>query len=165
MIDSTDKSNMLDRREFLRRCVVGGVGVALLPFPSLGAGSFGWQSSQPDARSGPPKGRIDGYPKVTGSKLYSADFRAADMPGWPSRTSHAMLLRARDVTHVFAGIDLFSLEPSLQPDRTVLAEDLAKAQLRVPDLCRRLAMSHWAGAGLSWSALGAADLERLRRFC
>ena len=132
MIDTADKSSILDRREFLRRCVVGGVGVALLPFPSLAAGSFGWQSSRPDARSGPPLGRIDGYPKVTGSKLYSADFRAADMPGWPSRTSHAMLLRAPDVTHVFAGIDLSSLEPSLQPDRTVLAEDLAKAQLRVP---------------------------------
>jgi CO/xanthine dehydrogenase Mo-binding subunit len=132
MIDTADKSSMLDRREFLRRCVVGGVGVVLLPFPSLGAGSFGWQSSRPDARSGPPQGRIDGYPKVTGSKLFSTDFRAADMPGWPNRTSHAMLLRARDVTHVFAGIDLSSLEPSLQPDRTVLAEDLAKAQLRVP---------------------------------
>jgi hypothetical protein len=94
MIDTADKSSILDRREFLRRFIVGGVGVAVLPFPSLRADTFGWRSSIQDPQIGLPRGRIDGYPKVTGSKLYAADFRAADMPGWPSRTAHAMLLRA-----------------------------------------------------------------------
>src|SRR5262245_13482040 len=41
-------------------------------------------------------GRIDGVPKVTGAKLYASDFRAADLPGWPANTSHAMLIRAAD---------------------------------------------------------------------
>ena len=122
----------LDRREFLRRFIVGGIGVTMRPFPSVRADTFGLPSSSPDARNGPPHRRVDGYPKVTGAKLYSADFRAADMPGWPSRTSHAMLVRARDVSQAFAGIDLSGLEPSLRPDRTVLAVDLAAARLRVP---------------------------------
>jgi len=122
----------LNRREFLSRFVLGGVGVAVLPLSSLAAETFGWPSSRQDVRNGTPRGRIDGYPKVTGSKLYSADFRAADLPGWPARTSHAMLLRARDVSRIFAGIDLSELAPPLRPDRIVLAEDLAAAKLRVP---------------------------------
>ena len=39
-------------------------------------------------------GRIDGVAKVTGAKLYASDFRAADLPGWPADTSHAILVRA-----------------------------------------------------------------------
>jgi len=35
-------------------------------------------------------GRIDGVAKVTGTKLYASDFRAADLPGWPATTSHAV---------------------------------------------------------------------------
>jgi CO/xanthine dehydrogenase Mo-binding subunit len=132
MTNTADGCGALNRREFLSRFLVGGVGVAVLPLPSLAAETFGWRSSRQDARSGPPHGRIDGYPKVTGSKLYSADFRAADLPGWPTRTSHAMLLRARDVSRVFAGIDLSELAPPLRPDRMVLAGDLAAAKLRVP---------------------------------
>ena len=132
MTNTADGCSALNRREFLSRFVVGGVGVALLPLPSLAAETFEWSSSRQDVRSGLPHGRIDGYPKVTGSKLYSADFRAADVPGWPTRTSHAFLLRARDVSQVFAGIDLSELAPPLRPDRIVLAEDLAAAQLHVP---------------------------------
>jgi CO/xanthine dehydrogenase Mo-binding subunit len=122
----------LSRRELLRRFTVGTVGVIVLPLASFGADTFGLSSPRQDARKGSPRMRIDGRPKVTGSKLYAADFRAADMPGWPVRTSHAMLLRARDVTHVFAGVDLSDLEPSLRPDRTVLAEHVAAANLHVP---------------------------------
>jgi hypothetical protein len=62
------------------------------------------------ARNGPLRWRIDGYPKVTGAKLYPADFRASDMAGWPAHTTHAMLLLATDVIHIFAGVDLSGLE-------------------------------------------------------
>jgi CO/xanthine dehydrogenase Mo-binding subunit len=132
MSGTADGDSALDRREFLKRFVVGGIGVAVLPFPALGAELFAWPSQRNDAAGGLPLGRIDGYPKVTGQKLYSADFRAADMLGWPDHTAHAMLLRTRDVTHVFAGIDLSGLETSLQPNRAVLAADLVAAKLRVP---------------------------------
>lgn len=94
MSGTADGDSALDRREFLKRFVVGGIGVAVLPFPALGAELFAWPSQRNDAAGGLPLGRIDGYPKVTGQKLYSADFRAADMLGWPDHTAHAMLLRA-----------------------------------------------------------------------
>src|SRR5467141_1592934 len=54
-------------------------------------------------------GRIDAVAKVTGAKLYASDFRAADLPGWPANTSHAMLVRTPDATHVYAGLDLSRL--------------------------------------------------------
>ena len=56
---------------------------------------------------------IDGLAKVTGAKLYASDFRAADMPGWPTHTSHALLIRAPDATHVYAGLDLSRLSGAL----------------------------------------------------
>jgi CO/xanthine dehydrogenase Mo-binding subunit len=90
-------------------------------------GRAGWN---PAARG---LGRIDGVAKVTGSKLYASDFRAADLPGWPPDTSHAMLLRAADATHVFAGIDLASLSRAATPSVVVAAEDLARIGTRVPE--------------------------------
>jgi len=87
-------------------------------------------------------GRIDGVPKVTGSKLYAADFRAADLPGWPAKTSHALLIRANDATHVYAGLDLSRLTGALKPPVVVTADDLARIGARVPEfyagdlLCR-----------------------------
>ena len=77
-------------------------------------------------------GRIDGPAKVTGAKLYASDFRAADLPGWPSNTSHALLIRAADATHVLDAIDLSRLDGVLKPSRVVTAADLAAAGTRVP---------------------------------
>ncbi len=66
-------------------------------------------------------GRIDGVAKVTGTKLYASDFRAADLPGWPAQTSHALLVRAPDATHVYIGMDLARptgvMKPSVVVDR------------------------------------------------
>jgi CO/xanthine dehydrogenase Mo-binding subunit len=90
----------------------------------------GLQGWNPAATGG---GRIDGVAKVTGAKLYASDFRAADMPGWPSETSHALLLRAADATHVYAGLDLSRLSGALKPDAIVTADDLARIGARVPD--------------------------------
>lgn len=78
-------------------------------------------------------GRIDGVAKVIGSKLYASDFRAADLPGWPPDTSHAMLVQAADATHVFAGIDLTFLSRAATPSVVVTAEDLARIGTRVPE--------------------------------
>ena len=78
-------------------------------------------------------GRIDGVAKVTGAKLYASDFRAADLPNWPPNTSHAMLIRAADATHVYAGIDLSRLSGALKPSVVVTAADLARIGTRVPE--------------------------------
>jgi CO/xanthine dehydrogenase Mo-binding subunit len=130
----------LDRRTFLRASLVAGVSVMVRPLggiaqdlsPSKRPTTFpnhtAWKGTAGTARR-----RIEGWAKVTGAKLYAADMRAADMPGWPRQTAHAMLLKARDATHVFEGIDLSFLDEAWHPDRVVLATDLAAAHVTVPD--------------------------------
>src|SRR4029450_10885553 len=78
-------------------------------------------------------GRIDGVAKVTGAKLYASDFRAADLPGWPATTSHAILVRAPDATHVYTGMDFARLSGALKPSVVVTSEDLDKIGTRVPE--------------------------------
>jgi CO/xanthine dehydrogenase Mo-binding subunit len=81
-------------------------------------------------------GRIDGVAKVTGAKLYASDYRAADLPGWPTKTSHALLVRAANATHVYTGLDLARLSGALKPTVVVSAPDVARIGARVPDFYR-----------------------------
>ena len=130
----------IDRRAFLKTSVAA-VAVSVLPIAAFAAPpGFDAREAMPpgdaaDWRRTPSTAgwRIEGVPKVTGAKLYAADFRAADMPGWPPDTAHALLLKATDASHVFEGIDLSALDPALKPDRVVLAADLAAAGVTVPD--------------------------------
>ena len=102
-------------------------------------------------------GRIDGVAKVTGAKLYASDFRAADLPGWPANTSHAMLVRAPDATHVYTGMDLARLTARSKPSVVVTAADLAKDRHpRSRILCRRPVLPARQDADLYGPAGGAA---------
>ena len=78
------------------------------------------------------KGRIDGIAKATGAKLYASDFRAADMPGWPGNTAHALFVRSPTATRVFEGLALDELAEANRPDVVVTAVDLADAGFSVP---------------------------------
>ncbi len=125
------------RREFVKFAAVSGIALSLSRLASAQAPSFqtretlpGRNNWNPAARGG---GRIDGLPKVTGAKLYASDFRAADMPGWPANTSHAILLRAPDAMHVYLGIDLGRLNGALKPSIVVTAADIVTAGIRVPE--------------------------------
>ena len=132
-------AGVIDRRAFLKTSVAA-VAVTILPIAAFGAApGFDAREAMPpgdaaDWRRTPSTAgwRIEGVPKVTGAKLYAADFRAADMPGWPPDTAHALLLKTSDATHVFESIDLSALDPELKPDRVVLAADLALANVTVP---------------------------------
>ncbi len=128
----------IDRRTFVKASLVAGISLIVRPLTAAGQaprlgdvpGSAGyvWQRTPTTAAR-----RIDGWPKITGAKIYAADIRAADMPGWPRSTGHATLLKSPDATHVFEGIDLSMLDRELAPDRVVLAADLAAAEITVPD--------------------------------
>ena len=48
-------------------------------------------------------------------------------------TSHAMLIRAADATHVYDGLDLSRLSGALKPSVVVTAADLARIGVRVPE--------------------------------
>ena len=101
--------------------------------------------------------------KVTGAKLYASDFRAADLPGWPANTSHAMLVRAPDATHVYTGMDLALLGGALKPSVIVTAADLERIGTRVPEF---YAGDLFCPVGKTplylGQPVGAADLRDLR---
>src|SRR5271157_2878482 len=96
------------RRTFVKSATASGIALTLSRLAMAEEPSFAARETLPGRQSWNPAatgvGRIDGVAKVTGVKLYASDFRAADMPGWPANTSHAMLLRAADATHVYTGL-------------------------------------------------------------
>lgn len=121
-----------NRRRVLKTGAAFGITLSMRPLALHGAESRepipaapGWAGKA----AGQPRQRIDGVAKVTGQKLYARDFRAADMPGWPDETSHALLVMASSATHVFTGLNLSQLDKNLKPDRVVTAEDLAEQRI------------------------------------
>jgi CO/xanthine dehydrogenase Mo-binding subunit len=81
----------------------------------------------------PAVGRIDAVAKATGAKLYASDFRAADLPGWPAATVHALLVRAADATHTYSGFELARLSRVAGPSVVLTAADLERIGARVPE--------------------------------
>ena len=125
------------RREFVKWVTASGIALSLSRLGSAEEPSFAARETLPGRQRWNPAatgaGRIDGAAKVTGAKLYASDFRAADLPGWPSKTAHAILVRAPDATHVYTGIDLARLTGASKPTVVVTAADLVRAGTRVPE--------------------------------
>jgi CO/xanthine dehydrogenase Mo-binding subunit len=125
------------RREFVKWVTASGISLSLSRLGSAEPAVFADRETLPGRAKWNPAangaGRVDGVAKVTGAKLYASDFRAADMPGWPATTSHAILVRAPDATHVYTGMDLARLGGALKPSAIVTAADLAKIGTRVPE--------------------------------
>ncbi|MBR1282294.1 molybdopterin-dependent oxidoreductase [Bradyrhizobium sp. AUGA SZCCT0177] len=124
------------RREFVKWVSASGIALSLSRLGSAEAAGLPPRASLPGREGWNPAangaGRIDGVAKVTGAKLYASDFRASDLPGWPQSTSHAILVRAPDATHVYVGMDLARLSGALKPSMVVTADDLDKIGTRVP---------------------------------
>ena len=126
----------MSRRQFVTSATSYGIAVSLSRATFAASPDFEMRETPPSHCGRNPAaalgGRIDGPAKVVGARLYASDFRASDLPGWPSRTSHALLIRAADATHVFAGLDLSPLDGALEPSRVITAADVAAAGIRVP---------------------------------
>src|SRR5437879_1610264 len=125
------------RREFVKWVTASGIALSLSRLGSAEEAGFAAHETLPGRQKWNPAatgaGRIDGVAKVTGAKLYASDFRAADLPGWPANTSHAILIRAPDATHVYTGMDLARLTGAMMPSVVVTAADLEKIGTRVPE--------------------------------
>lgn len=122
------------RRDFLKLASVCGISLSVSPVASAQVPEFVARETLPGRGvAHPALGRVDGVAKVTGGKLYAADFRAADLPGWPATTHHALLLRAPDATHVYEGMELSALPPEAAPTRVVTAEEIKRIGVRVPE--------------------------------
>src|ERR1051325_1314331 len=127
----------ISRREFVKSVTVSGIALSVSRLAIAEEPSFAARETLPGRQAWNPAatgvGRIEGVAKVTGAKLYASDFRAADLPGWPIATSHAMLIRAPDATHIFTGLDISPLSGRLKPSVVVTAADLARIGTRVPE--------------------------------
>jgi CO/xanthine dehydrogenase Mo-binding subunit len=125
------------RRDFVKGATVAGIALSLSRLGWAAEPAFSARETLPGRQNWNPAatgaGRIDGVAKATGAKLYASDFRAADLPGWPPNTSHAILVRAADATHVYRGLDLARLSGALKPSVVVTAADLDKIGTRVPE--------------------------------
>jgi hypothetical protein len=125
------------RRDFVKLLTWNGIALSVSRLAYAEAIDFAARETLPGRQNWNPAatgaGRIDGVVKVTGAKLYAGDFRAADLPGWPAKTSHAMLIRATDANHVLLGIDLSRLTGALKPSVVVTADELAQIGARVPE--------------------------------
>lgn len=132
-----DQTMRPSRREFVKWLSAGGISVSLSQLALAKEPAFASRETLPGRGHFNPAekgaGRVDGVAKVTGAKLYASDFRAADMPGWPATTSHAILVRADDATHVYAGMDLARLDGPAKPSVVVTAADLDRIGTRVPE--------------------------------
>ena len=121
------------RRAFFEGALVSGIVLSLRRLADAQTPSFLERETLP-GRGGvrPAVGRVDGVAKVTGAKLYASDFRAADLPGWPAETHHALLIRTTDATHVYRGLDLDGLAKFGKAAVVITAEDVARIGVRVP---------------------------------
>ena len=123
------------RRTFLQWVTTSGIAIGLSRFAAAEPASFATRETLPGpglVPQGRLVGRIDGLAKVTGAKLYASDFRAADLPGWPPDTAHALLVRAPDATHLYQGLDLGLLRGGAAPAAVVTATDMARTSIKVP---------------------------------
>ena len=127
----------ISRREFVKSATASGIALSVSRLAMAEEPGFAARETLPGRQHWNPAatgvGRIDGVAKVTGAKLYASDFRAADLPNWPQVTSHALLIRAADATHVYAGLDLSRLTGGLKPAVVVTAENLSRIGTRVPE--------------------------------
>lgn len=122
------------RREFMQWAVTGGItlGVSRISLGEI-PGFLARETLPGKGVWTPTAGRVDGVAKATGAKLYASDFRANDFPGWPANTSHALLVRTANATHIYSGFDLARLNKIAKPSVVVTAEDVERIRVRVPE--------------------------------
>ena len=124
----------LSRRDFMKLGVIAGITITIgkLPLAQAVEMNSGPTSTDWIGMNGKAKTRWDGVRKVTGQKNFARDYRAKDLPGWPTQQAYAFMLKTTKADRTFEGIDLSILGDALQPDRVVLQEDLIKDGFNIP---------------------------------
>ncbi|MBM3543549.1 MAG: twin-arginine translocation signal domain-containing protein [Alphaproteobacteria bacterium] len=132
------QTGWITRREFLKASAAAGTAGLLVSILDLGRWPLakaatmdppgGWNGGPGQARY-----RIDGLAKVTGQKIYARDFQPIDLPNWPVKYRHALVVYATFVDHVFDGLDLDQLPNELRPVVTITAADLARDSIGIAE--------------------------------
>ena len=124
----------LSRRKLIEWGAVSGIALSMSRLADAQTPSFLERETLPGRGvQSPPQGRVDGVAKATGAKLYASDFRAADLPGWPAETHHALPIRSPNASCVYQGLDLDRLARIATPAVIVTAQDIARIGVRVPE--------------------------------
>jgi CO/xanthine dehydrogenase Mo-binding subunit len=124
----------LSRRALMKWGVVSGIALSGSRIADAQPASFLERETLPGRGVRTPSvGRVDGFAKVTGAKLYASDFRAADLPGWPSQTYHALLVRTPDASRVYQGLDVDRIAKIAKPAVVITADDVSRIGVRVPE--------------------------------
>lgn len=110
-----------------RRVLQTAAGAIALAVTGIPRGLDAAESTPMVATPGVATQRIEGRSKVTGQKVFARDFRARDMPGWPTDEWYGLYLYATTTDHVFLGVDLSVLGAAARPVRVVLGDQLSKA--------------------------------------
>ena len=126
------------RREFLKGTAAAGAAGLLVSTLDFGrmAPSFAATMDPPGGWSDTPgqaRYRIDGLAKVTGQKIYARDFQPIDLPDWPTKYRHALVVCAPFVDYVYDGLDLDQLPKALQPSVVITAADLARDSIGIAE--------------------------------
>ncbi|MCL1065802.1 molybdopterin-dependent oxidoreductase [Shewanella olleyana] len=126
----------LSRRDFMKKCVIGGVTVysapMLLQQHSAVAAGVAPSLAKTWFQDGKPAFRFDAIEKITGEKIYGRDYRAKDIPSWPDTQHHAFIVRAHIADKVYLGLDLDVIPKELMPYKIITAADLQKNDLKLP---------------------------------
>ena len=107
----------INRRQFLKITTTSGVVLAFSSIDfALANDDFSLnQELRWGAQPGIARFRNDGIAKATGQKIYARDFRAKDIPGWPTNERYAFILRSNFCDAIFNGINLSLLGDDLKP--------------------------------------------------
>ena len=124
----------ISRRSFIKIGTIAGISITLgrVPFARAIEVHSGAQPTTWMAADGKARYRWDAIRKVTGQKVFARDYRAKDLPGWPTKQAHAFFIKATNIENVFEGVDLSTLDPELHPDKLLYHKDLEADGIKVP---------------------------------
>lgn len=121
------------RRDFIKLTAASGIALTVAPLMAAEQPPFLARETLPGRGvRRPPLGRVDGVAKVTGAKLYASDFRAADLPGWPADTAHALLVRTPHADRLYEGLDIDRLASIAKPAVVLTSAGIAAAGIHAP---------------------------------
>ena len=116
----------MNRREFLQAtggAALAGVSIRYLFASKAWANSLTGQATLHDA-SLAGKQLYEGRLKVTGAKIYAIDYRARDLPGWPTQEKRSVVLRASVADKLYAGLKTAELAKQFGDVTIVTGDDL-----------------------------------------
>ena len=111
----------------VRNHAVANAGIENMLSSNVAASAMQWMHTPGTAQA-----RVDGYPKVTGEKIFARDFRARDISAWPDDERRATIIGATRCDKVFCGIDLSAIPAEISPIQVITEQGLRRDSITAP---------------------------------